>query len=78
MDLFLQGWNKAEPWTVYFCGYFNTPASYKTFLGTDSDGDTLETYSNATFVGSEARLGAVFTFGVKEVTSRVGVSFISP
>ncbi|RYP91415.1 hypothetical protein DL770_002460 [Monosporascus sp. CRB-9-2] len=73
------GWNRAPRWTVYFCGYFDAPASYKTFLGTSSTGEELAEYSNATFVGSdEARLGAVFSFDAKEVTSRVGVSFISP
>ncbi|RYP62210.1 hypothetical protein DL769_007399 [Monosporascus sp. CRB-8-3] len=73
------GWNRAPRWTVYFCGYFNARASYKTFLGTSSTGEELEEYSNATFVGSdEARLGAVFSFDTKEVISRVGVSFISP
>lgn len=48
-------------------------------MGTDSDGEELDQYSNATFVGSdEARLGAVFSFdNAKEITSRVGVSFIS-
>lgn len=73
------GWNRAPKWTVYFCGYFDTPTTFKTFLGTDSDGDELKQYSNATFVGSdEARLGAVFSFdSAKEITSRVGVSFIS-
>ncbi|RYP25141.1 hypothetical protein DL765_000022 [Monosporascus sp. GIB2] len=73
------GWNRAPRWTVYFCGYFDAPASYKTFLGTNPTGEELAEYSNATFVGSdEARLGAVFSFDTKEVTSRVGVSFISP
>lgn len=74
-----QGWNRAPKWTVYFCGYFDTAVTYQTFLGKDSDGDDLDQYSNATFVGSDdARLGAVFSFGdAKEITSRVGVSFIS-
>ncbi|KAK7757892.1 hypothetical protein SLS62_000270 [Diatrype stigma] len=73
------GWNRAPKWTVYFCGYFDTAVTYQTFLGKDSDGDDLDQYSNATFVGSDdARLGAVFSFGdVKDITSRVGVSFIS-
>ncbi|KAI1136981.1 glycoside hydrolase family 92 protein [Hypoxylon sp. FL0543] len=71
------GWNRAPKWTVYFCGYFDQPATFKTFLGTNSTGDDLADYSTATTQESEARLGAVFTFESSEVTSRVGVSFIS-
>ncbi|OTB05472.1 glycoside hydrolase family 92 protein [Hypoxylon sp. CI-4A] len=71
------GWNRAPKWTVYFCGYFNQEATFKTFLGTDSSGDDLDDYSDATSQDSESRLGAVFTFNSTDVTSRVGVSFIS-
>ncbi|KAI5918616.1 family 92 glycoside hydrolase [Camillea tinctor] len=71
------GWNRAPQWTVYFCGYFDQATTFKTFLGTESDNETLADYSDATTQASEARLGAVFTFNATEVTSRVGVSFIS-
>jgi len=73
-----QGWNRAPGWTVYFCGYFDQEATYKTFLGDgDNDGTTLAQYSTATNVSSTARLGAIFTFTDAVVQSRVGVSFIS-
>ncbi|KAI8960699.1 glycoside hydrolase family 92 protein [Daldinia sp. FL1419] len=72
------GWNRAPKWTVHFCGYFDQSATFKTFLGEDSTGDKLADYSDASKQDSDARLGAVFTFDSKDVTSRVGVSFISP
>ncbi|KAI1383152.1 glycoside hydrolase family 92 protein [Hypoxylon trugodes] len=71
------GWNRAPKWTVYFCGYFDQPATFKTFLGKDSSGEDLVDFSDADTQDSDARLGAVFTFDSTEVTSRVGVSFIS-
>ncbi|KAH8681160.1 glycoside hydrolase family 92 protein [Xylariales sp. PMI_506] len=71
------GWNLAPEWTVYFCGYFDQPASYKTFIGTDALSTTLTAYDTTPTVASKARLGAVFTFNSTQVTSRVGVSFIS-
>ncbi|KAI0172268.1 glycoside hydrolase family 92 protein [Hypoxylon sp. FL1284] len=72
------GWNRAPKWTVYFCGYFDQAATFKTFLGKNTTGDDLSDYSDATSQNSsDARLGAVFTFDTANVTSRVGVSFIS-
>ncbi|KAI1331003.1 glycoside hydrolase family 92 protein [Xylariaceae sp. FL0255] len=71
------GWNRAPQWTVYFCGYFDQNATYKTFLGTNSTGSDLEAYDDSRSRNSTARLGAVFTFNSTNVTSRVGVSFIS-
>ncbi|KEZ41153.1 putative glycosyl hydrolase protein [Scedosporium apiospermum] len=72
------GWNKAPTWVVYFCGYFDKPATYKTFLGTRPDGEDLDWYEERDKVDfSLNRLGAVFSFKDTEVKSRVGVSFIS-
>ncbi|KAI0478635.1 family 92 glycoside hydrolase [Xylariaceae sp. FL0804] len=77
------GWNRAPNWTVYFCGHFDQPATYKTFLGQDnSTGDVLVAYDDTPSRSSDnaARLGAVFTFhgsSAAAVTSRVGVSFVS-
>ncbi|RFU77957.1 alpha-1,2-mannosidase family [Trichoderma arundinaceum] len=72
------GWNRAGPWTVYFCGYFDAPASFKTFIGTSLNSATLSEFSNKTSYSSQtARLGALFTFQQTSVVSRVGVSFIS-
>jgi putative alpha-1,2-mannosidase len=74
----LQGWNRAPRWRVYFCGSFDQPATYKTFLGNDLTSDNLAQYSNATSVSSSSgRLGALFSFNSTRVSSRVGVSFIS-
>ncbi|KAI1373676.1 glycoside hydrolase family 92 protein [Hypoxylon crocopeplum] len=72
------GWNRAPKWTVHFCGYFDQAATFKTFLGEDSTSDDLADYSDAETQDSDSRLGATFTFDTTEVTSRVGVSFISP
>lgn len=72
------GWNRAPNWRIYFCGYFDSPAtSVKTFVGTNLLGNMLESYSSATSVNSSTRLGAVYTFDTTSVVSRVGVSWIS-
>ncbi|CAN8104585.1 unnamed protein product [Discula destructiva] len=72
------GWNRAPEWTVYFCGYFDpTPATYATFLGNGNTNDSLEQYPAGDNVTSTSRLGVLFTFDEANVTSRVGVSFIS-
>ncbi|KAI0185469.1 glycosyl hydrolase [Xylaria flabelliformis] len=71
------GWNRAPKWTVYFCGYFDQPTTFKTFLGTDATGTTLASFDNLPSQNSTARLGAVFTFNSTSVVSRVGISFIS-
>lgn len=73
-----QGWNRAAPWTVYFCGHFDAPSSYKTFIGEDLTTDNLAEFSDkTTYESDSARLGAVFAFEDTSVVSRVGVSFIS-
>ncbi|KXJ92400.1 glycoside hydrolase family 92 protein [Microdochium bolleyi] len=72
------GWNRSPKWTVYFCGSFDTAATYKTFLGNATAGETLESYDETPSMDSVNRLGAVFSFGnARQVVSRVGVSFIS-
>ncbi|OBR08994.1 Glycosyl hydrolase family 92 [Colletotrichum higginsianum IMI 349063] len=72
------GWNRAEEWQVFFCGYFDRPAAYKTFLGVDRMSTSLAKYGNETSHESRTqRLGAIFTFEDATVRSRVGVSFIS-
>jgi putative alpha-1,2-mannosidase len=71
------GWNRAPDWRIYFCGYFDTPATVKTFLGVNETSSVLSMYTTATSVASTARLGAVFSFNATIVTSRVGISFIS-
>lgn len=74
----IQGWNRAAPWTVYFCGSFDTPSSFKTFIGADSTTDTLVEFdTEPSYESDEARLGALFTFQESSVVSRVGISFIS-
>lgn len=74
----MKGWNRAGPWTVYFCSYFDAPSSYRTFLGADFVTDDLVEFGSETSYESDsARLGALFTFNETSVVSRVGVSFIS-
>lgn len=63
---------------VYFCGHFDTPSSYKTFLGADFTSDKLVEFSDQPTCESDtARLGVLFTFNNTSVISRVGISFIS-
>jgi predicted alpha-1,2-mannosidase len=71
------GWNRAPNWKIYFCGYFDSPATVKTFVGQNQTGNVLDQFSTATNAVSTARLGAVFSFSETNVTSRVGISFIS-
>ncbi|KAI4713020.1 hypothetical protein J4E89_001998 [Alternaria sp. Ai002NY15] len=64
------GWNLSPDWTIYFCGKFNKqPLRARTFRG-DSNASDASASGNA-------RLGAVFTFTELEITSRVGISFLS-
>lgn len=72
--IYNNGWNLAPNWTIYFCGHFDQPATSKTFTGNDT---TLYSYDNATVTNGTYRQGGVFTFGSSNVTSRVGISFIS-
>ena len=46
-------------------------------MGTNSTASTLAQYDESRTVASTARLGAVFTFDSRNVTSRLGISFIS-
>ncbi|TKA64704.1 hypothetical protein B0A49_08371 [Cryomyces minteri] len=69
------GWNLAPNWDIYFCGYFDAPAtSSRTFSG---NGTTLASYGRARFTTGKMRQGGVFSFNRETVTSRVGISFIS-
>ncbi|KAL5410516.1 hypothetical protein PMIN06_010770 [Paraphaeosphaeria minitans] len=69
------GWNLSPDWTLYFCGKFDQkPISSKTFKGT---GTTLSSYDKTAAVSGTERLGGVFTFNKSNLTSRVGISFIS-
>ncbi|TVY22440.1 putative secreted glycosidase [Lachnellula hyalina] len=71
------GWNRAPDWRIYFCGYFDSSATVKTFVGKNTNGSELAQYSTTTTAASTDRLGAVFSFSETNVTSRVGISFIS-
>ena len=68
------GWNLAPDWTVYFCGYIDAPTTALTFAG---NGTTLSQYSSETSVSGEERIGAVFSSAHVNITSRVGISFLS-
>jgi putative alpha-1,2-mannosidase len=76
------GWNRAPGWRIYFCGnfecFFDGCATVKTFVGRDDNTTILADYSTASNANSTARVGAVFSFNnATNVTSRVGISFIS-
>lgn len=66
----LQGWNRAAPWTVYFCGHFDAPATHETFRDKPKNAKREDTIQ-------APRAGTLFTFKQTSVVSRVGVSFIS-
>ena len=62
---------------MYFCGSFDAPGSFKTFLGQAAQGNDVKEYATSKSLQGTSRLGAVFTFDNQTITSRVGVSFIS-
>ena len=68
------GWNLAPNWTIHFCGYFSKPATSKVFSGT---GTRLSVYGSSKSADSSERVGAIFSFRETDVTSRVGISWIS-
>lgn len=73
--IYNNGWNLAPDWQIFFCGYFDQPAlTSKTFTG---NGTTLYSYGASSSTNGTYRQGAVYTFGKTQVTSRVGISFIS-
>jgi len=68
--IYNNGWNLSPDWTIYFCGKFNKqPLRARTFRRESNASDAS--------VSVSARLGGVFTFTEPEITSRVGISFIS-
>lgn len=73
--IYNNGWNLAPDYTVFFCGHFDESiASAKTFTGRN---ESLYSYSTQRSTNGTYRQGGVFNFGTQEVTSRVGISFIS-
>ena len=68
------GWNLAPDWTIYFCGYIDAPTTALTFAG---NGTKLSQYSSEISVSGEERIGAVFSSAQVNITSRVGISFLS-
>ena len=52
------GWNLAPDWTIYFCGYFDTPVtSFQTFHG---NGTTLSYYGSDTSASGTEGVSAFF------------------
>lgn len=67
--------DKTPDWTIYFCGHFDQVIkSQKTFTGKN---ETLDSYDDQKSTNGTSRQGGVFLFDKPEVTSRVGVSFMS-
>jgi predicted alpha-1,2-mannosidase len=66
------GWNLSPDWTIYFCGRFDKKASHARIFA-----ENMAANDSSTYVAGTTRLGGVFTFGATEVTSQVGISFIS-
>ena len=69
------GWNRAPKWTIYFCGYFDQQAVQAyTFKGNET---RLSQPAHANMSSGSQVVGGVFSFNQTEVTSRVGISWIS-
>ena len=66
------GWNLSPDWTIYFCGRFDKQASNARIFA-----ENMAANDSSTYVAGTTRLGGVFTFGATDVTSQVGISFIS-
>jgi hypothetical protein len=66
----------APKWTIYFCGKFDQPIiNAYTFKGNES---LLSQHDHSNNSASNAQVvGAVFSFNSTNVTSRVGISWIS-
>ncbi|OJJ50798.1 hypothetical protein ASPZODRAFT_11648 [Penicilliopsis zonata CBS 506.65] len=73
------GWNEAPNWTIYFCGYFDTPATKNTtYSATEKTGSIAQPNGYASSTDRAIRVGSLFTFrNVTQVTSRVGISWMS-
>lgn len=55
-----KGWNRADQWTVFFCGRFDAPGTFRTFVGVDGLSDRLAEYAaEPGYESRSARLGAV-------------------
>ncbi|KAL8637545.1 MAG: hypothetical protein Q9228_005193 [Teloschistes exilis] len=61
------GWNLAPDWIIYFCGHFDSPSTNNF---SSASGQGPHDFNNRT-------VGATFSFADRNVTSRVGVSWIS-
>ncbi|KAJ8112583.1 hypothetical protein OPT61_g5082 [Boeremia exigua] len=66
------GWNLSPDWTIYFCGRFDKEAATSRVFA-----ETMAAANDSNYVAGTVRLGGVFTFKEAEVTSQVGISFIS-
>jgi predicted alpha-1,2-mannosidase len=66
------GWNLSPDWTIYFCGRFGQKASSSQVFA-----QNITTNASSTRVAGHDRLGGIFTFDESEVSSRVGISFLS-
>lgn len=65
----------APDWDIFFCGRFDQkPTSVRTFIGTEQD---FVLDPRKTSVSGTKRLGGVFSFSERNITSRVGVSYVS-
>ncbi|KAH6620075.1 alpha-1,2-mannosidase family protein [Boeremia exigua] len=66
------GWNLSPDWTIYFCGRFDKgTVRSMVFAG------NMSVSNNSNYVAGTARLGGVFTFKETDLTSQVGISFLS-
>ncbi|KAB8337150.1 hypothetical protein FH972_021454 [Carpinus fangiana] len=73
------GWNIAPNWTIHFCGTWDQPVTRsKLFKGNETTHSAASNGTASTISTASGNAGAVFTFDATTVTSRIGVSFVSP
>ncbi|KAJ5279693.1 hypothetical protein N7478_005065 [Penicillium angulare] len=72
------GWNEAPDWTIYFCGYFDSAATSNTTYTATGTGKSVQVLGGvASSTSNSTRVGGLFSFSDSEVSSRVGISWIS-
>ncbi|KAH8667336.1 glycosyl hydrolase [Tricladium varicosporioides] len=71
--IYNNGWNRSPNWKIYSCGYFSTtPSSSAAYVG-----DVAQSTKSANSNTSTIPIGGLFTFTNSNVSSRVGISWVS-
>ncbi|KAJ2895366.1 alpha-mannosidase family protein [Zalerion maritima] len=72
------GWNIAPAWRIYFCGHFDAAGEHAPVeQGSSSSVGNRSESGTVTLESDTSGIGMIYYFSSAEVTSRVGISFIS-